>query len=403
MNFQPLIWREPWLAPIVLNIQSVISTRRVESMGITPDGKTLYYDPDYWKSLTKEEQLTSLLHELLHIASRHYARREGREKERWNQACDLSINYLLRQAGYKLPPGCIYDNINDSAEHIYDSFDVKEMESLKKRAERQKSQAADKEKKGSQEDGGRRSEDARTKKRPGDPDVPDAELEKWVPDDIGEETFSAEIGTGGLPLGDDLLDENEDGSCTCPLSTLDAIEKTGILAKEAGTGTTPLSRFFTPFTPKADWRTILQNYVKSMVGDDLDYLTYEFDEFGVCEDVLSPKPVRRICALVDESGSIEDTLYQQFLGELLKMDRFAEVDVSGFTDRTDLNAVPVKKYRRTMTGGTDVRPAYLQACQKEYDCILVLTDGYLEFPETEPVPTIWVMPWSLGKKKEVLI
>ena len=147
----------------------------------------------------------------------------------------------------------------------------------------------------------------------------------------------------------------------------------------------------------------MQNLVKSVLGDEYDYLSYEFDEFGICEDILSPKPRARICVLVDESGSIGDELYRQFLGELEKMKRFADIYASGFTDNTELNAVPLKDYRRTMTGGTDVFRAYEKACQLQFSCIIVLTDGYLEFPKHEPTDTIWAMPKSFGRKNEVII
>lgn len=384
MNFQALIWQEPWLAPIAVNISHIVATDRVASMGITPDGKTLYYNPTYWKALSKEEQLGSQAHVLLHIANRHMDRQEGREKTRWNLACDLSINYLLRFAGYALPPGVIYENMHDSAETIYDWLDDENRVDLERRASRVRKNAG-------------LTGKGKTKEKgtSGKGEVPsDGE---GASEENGDE-FRSE-----LPLSGDLLEENEDGSDSCPVSTWDAIDKAIALSKMAGHGTTVLSRLFTPYKGRADWRVILQNYVKSAVGDDLDYLSYEFDEFGVCEDILSPKPKIKICALVDESGSISDELYEQFLGELLKMDRYAEVDAAGFTDRTELNAVPVREYRRTMRGGTDVRHTYEQACQKEYDCIIILTDGYLEFPEREPLPTIWTMPQSFGRKMEVIL
>ena len=101
--------------------------------------------------------------------------------------------------------------------------------------------------------------------------------------------------------------------------------------------------------------------------------------------------------------SLSHDLFEQFLGELLRMSQFAEIFVSGFAGGTELNAVPLSKYERTMTGGTDVIPAYEQACREDFDCIVVLTDGYLAFPESEPRHTIWVMPESFGRRVEVIL
>ena len=202
-------------------------------------------------------------------------------------------------------------------------------------------------------------------------------------------------------LADDLLEQNADGTrCFQDLETRQTMESAGRLA---GQGTSPLAKSFRPAAPAVDWRTVLHNLVCSAVGAEMDYLDYEFDEFGVCEDVLMPKPRPKICVLTDESGSIEDRLYEQFLGELRKMGKTAGVCVSGFTDNTRFSPVPLRKYHRSMTGGTDVRRAYEQACRKHYDCIIILTDGFLEFPGREPCPTIWAMPEHHNRKWEVIL
>lgn len=357
MNFQELIWREPWLAPVALNLRNVIATSLLDTAGVTPDGKTLYYNPDFWKSLKRPERLAVQIHELLHIVHLHAKRRNDRDCELWNIACDIAINYQIERAGYKLPAGALLGE-KDSAEHIYEYL----------------------------------------KANLGEPKGKNA---KSIYSSAGRARRHDTDKAGGGVLTDDLLTKNLDGSDGwADIETLEAVESAG---KLAGRGSTSLAAAFIPTPPKGDWCVVLQGLVKSVLGDDLDYLSYEFDEFGICEDILSPKPQAKICTLVDESGSIEDELYARFLGELLKMARFARVYAAGFTDGTELNAVPLAQYRRTMTGGTDVRPAYRQACREDYDCIIVLTDGCLEFPDWEPKPTIWAMPESRQRKWEVLL
>lgn len=364
MNFSMLIWREPWLAPIVLNLHKVIATTQVETAGVTPDGKTLYYSPSFWKSLNPDERLGVQLHEMLHIANLHAARKGSRQHMLWNIACDMAINSQIQNSKYTLPKGAI-DGENDTAENIYERLLQKSRRSSRGQQGAKKS------------------------------------IYSGFGGTSGGKSCPQPEKAGEPLLNGDLLERNADGSSAVPdADTLEAIESAGRLA---GLGNSPLAKCFQPRAAKADWRVILQRYVKSALGDDLDYLSYEFDEFGICEDVLEKKPRAKICALVDESGSIEDKLYEQFLGELAKMTRFAKVFVSGFTDGTDLNAVPLEKYHRTMTGGTDVLPAYRQACKETFDCILVLTDGCLTFPITEPKPTIWVMPESHLRKREVIL
>lgn len=349
MDFTPLIWMEPWLTPVVLNLEHVIETESVSTAAVTPDGKTLRYNPRFWESLGDKQKIAVQIHELLHIVGQHAKRRGTRLWETWNIACDMAINYQIASCGYRLPKG-VLPGENDSAENIYQKLAA--------------------------QSGGNGIEENGTE---------------------GNGTEG-----NGVVLSDDLLIRNEDGSdASAGSDTSEAVE---FAFQIAGRGHTPLSRKFAPIPTKSDWRILLQMFVKSAIGDNCDYLSYEFDEFGVCEDILSPKPYWKICALVDESGSIGDELYEMFLGELGKMERFAEVVVSGFTDNTPFNAVPLEKYRRTMTGGTDVRRAYAEACRLQFDCIVVLTDGILaSFPSSEPVPTIWVMPNSFGRKREVLL
>lgn len=357
MNFSALIWNEPWLAPVVMNLRNVTETEDVPSAGVTPDGNTLYYNPAFWAKLNRNERLGVQLHEMLHIVNLHAARENGRQHSTWNMACDIAINYQITVSGYTLPEGTLPGE-NDTAENIYERLliDVK-------------------------------SDGAPNRK---------------------DSLYSGSCGCcqqideiGGFVIGDDLLERNADGSEGC--NTPDTLEAVESATKLAGQGSSPLAKRFKPVPAKADWRSILQHYARNIVGDDFDYIDYEFDEFGICEDILSPKPMAKICVLVDESGSIMDELYEQFLGELAKMSRFAKVYTSGFTDGTELNAVPLKQYERTMTGGTDVRRAYAQACEKDYDCMIILTDGYLDFPAKEPKPTIWVMPESHNRKMEVIL
>lgn len=357
MNFTKLIWYEPWLAPIALNIKNTVETESVETVAITPDGKILYYNKKFWKKLKKNERLAVQIHELLHIVNRHSLRENGRNHDVWNLACDTVINYQIRVSGYQMPAGTVWGE-NDTAENIYEEL----INYIKFESKKFKQKSA-----------------------------------------YSGEAYKIDRNNPVLKnlLYGDLLAKTEDGKKENLCSeTEEAVESSIHLA---GHGTTELSRMFSPHIVRGNWKEVLSNMTKSITGDDLDYLSYEFDEFGICEDILSKKPRPRICVLVDESSSITDELYEKFLGELKKISRFAEVYASGFTNKTELNAVPIKNYQRKMCGGTDVRICYTQACNENFDGIVILTDGCLKFPVIEPKPTIWAMPCSHGRKKEVII
>lgn len=393
MNFSRLIWAEPWLAPLVLNLRNVIATEAVETAAVTPDGETLYYNPVFWKGLMQKEQLGLQLHEILHIAHCHMARKAHREMKRWNIACDMAINYQLTASGYTLPQGAL-EGKDDTAENIYEFLLSKKMEGEMEK----KKETAMYVNRNVRCDGRK----IPCSEEPDD-EMDDNAFEKGDDLPTNDDCLQSDLCIQGVHYGD-LLPCNLDGSISSSRVTMEAVESVKRLAEVfAGRGTSPLAAAFQVLPARVDWRLVLNRMVKSVVGDDVDFLSYEFDEFGVCEDVLSPKPRTKICVLVDESGSISDELYGQFLGELEKMARFAEVYVSGFTDNSALNALPLKKYHRSMTGGTDVRVPYKEACKKDFDCIIVLTDGYLPFPDYELKPTIWAMPESFDRKMEVLL
>lgn len=79
------------------------SDRSVGTMAT--DGHRLLYNPDFVLGLSKEERLGVLVHEVMHCALAHFARRAGRDLGRWNVACDLAINPILIETGFELPPG----------------------------------------------------------------------------------------------------------------------------------------------------------------------------------------------------------------------------------------------------------------------------------------------------------
>jgi predicted metal-dependent peptidase len=71
---------------------------------LATDGRRLAYRPDFVTTLTPDELLGVVAHEVLHNALAHHARRDWREPRRWNVACDLAVNPLL-DAGFALPAG----------------------------------------------------------------------------------------------------------------------------------------------------------------------------------------------------------------------------------------------------------------------------------------------------------
>ena len=66
------------------------------------NGKRLAINPDWVNNLKADECKGVVAHEVMHNAMLHHTRRNNRDFEKWNVACDLAINHILKDAGYKL-------------------------------------------------------------------------------------------------------------------------------------------------------------------------------------------------------------------------------------------------------------------------------------------------------------
>lgn len=85
------------------------------------DGKCLFFNAEFVHSLTQQERVGVVAHEVMHCANGHIWRRENRDAEKWNEACDYAINPIVVKAGLTLPQGALLDASFEgkSAEEIY--------------------------------------------------------------------------------------------------------------------------------------------------------------------------------------------------------------------------------------------------------------------------------------------
>jgi predicted metal-dependent peptidase len=84
------------------------------------DGITLMFNPAYINELSLPKTISLLAHEVGHVALKHHMRRQNRDLDLWNQACDYAVNLILKEAKYDVN-GWLYDEKfeNMSAERIY--------------------------------------------------------------------------------------------------------------------------------------------------------------------------------------------------------------------------------------------------------------------------------------------
>lgn len=128
LNFQQLKLsilkdkRYAFFAHILLSIQLTYDANNNDGIASTDGHQEITFFPRFL-TLNQEDQMTVILHEILHIAFMHRFRKGNREIKRWNLACDYSINNLL-QSEYKRVfdtlGGCLNDlYLKHSPEEIY--------------------------------------------------------------------------------------------------------------------------------------------------------------------------------------------------------------------------------------------------------------------------------------------
>jgi predicted metal-dependent peptidase len=115
-----LIIDKPFLGALVLRLPLVEADPKWCRTTAT-DARSFYYNRDYIKALSFEQTKFILAHEALHCALSHFARREHRNKRRWDLACDFAVNPLLLADGLTpAPDALILDAYKDmTAEEIY--------------------------------------------------------------------------------------------------------------------------------------------------------------------------------------------------------------------------------------------------------------------------------------------
>lgn len=124
------------------------------------DGKNIYVDLNYFESLSEDDRLFTIAHEIMHIKFMHMYRLKDRDGKKrnlnlWNIATDAIINANLERDGFTIKEGYVNmpEALNYSAEEFYEIL-------LK---EKEKQQKAQENKEQNQGDSGEQSQDNENK------------------------------------------------------------------------------------------------------------------------------------------------------------------------------------------------------------------------------------------------
>tara|TARA_R110000772_G_scaffold84185_2_gene177852 strand:+ start:2882 stop:4192 length:1311 start_codon:yes stop_codon:yes gene_type:complete len=252
------------------------------------DGKTLYYNTQFFNMLTNKQIEFVIAHEILHCVFDHITRREDRDAQIYNIACDYLVNNVLVRDRIGEPVDQIqifqdfkYDKWTSEEvyDDIFDKYDEEELEKL--------GQMLD-------------------------------EHIDWEKSPDGDEGKSQK-GPAGNESG-------EDGRPTYTKDELKAIrdeikESMMSSAQAAGAGNTPgeIARMIKDITePKMNWREIIRQTIQSTIRNDFTFTRPS--RKGWHTNAILPgmnfDNTIDLCIALDMSGSISDQTGADFLGEI---------------------------------------------------------------------------------------
>ena len=346
-----LILRYPFVGNLLFGMDIVWDTS-IPTAGT--NGEVIVLNPDYVDSLTDEELVFLLAHEVCHPMLGHCFRLETRDRYKWNQAGDYVINHMLSEDKIgKMPDGGlldrnIYEQGKGNTEGIYNLL----------------------------------------------PDTPK--------DEQG-------MGGEGQPL-DDCIGNNSDGQVKTQsdLDRLSAkwkvkVAQSANATKIMGKMTSGIERLVNEvLRPKVDWRETLLRFMQKLRVDDRTYArpNRRFITQGMYMPSITGMGLGEIVVAVDCSGSVGQDEINQFNSEIntiwedLLPSRLHVVyfdnEVSHYDEFNKGDDVVIKPHGG---GGTAFSPVFEYLDKKDIQPVacVFLTDLYCnDFGREPEYPVLWI-------------
>ena len=395
---------QPFYGEILLNVD-VHETKLIPTAGVGWDKNRkrfqLHYNPEFFSWLTADEQMAVLEHELLHIALGHLSYRGGQAGDRlWNVAMDLAINSYVKN----LPHNIYFPYIHDQAVKANNGHEPITHDQILGLAP---------------------PLGVMSLCIPGDGMFVD-----YPPFLTSEQYYrllmeDPKIGQGDLAFdvhGHGVVEEVEGG-----VSGFEAFEKEAeskrITARAVGKAEKCNSWGNTPAELEAyirlmlsatiDWKNLFRYFVRKTVRSSVASTWRRANKKMRREDGSSLAPGRRttrqskFLVAVDESGSVDNDLMSEFLGELSVLSGYVQFTFLPFDSECGTPWIWKKKssistVKRTKCGGTNFSaPTKYFNDHKEYDGLIILTDLCADTPIACRSTRLWIAPKSSEHYKKV--
>jgi predicted metal-dependent peptidase len=355
------------------------------------DARAFYYNREVMAALTLEETKFMLAHEALHCALSHFARRMHRSKHRWDLACDLAINPLLKDDGLKPPPGMLIidDYRGMTAEEIYPLLE-----------EDDQRETFDDHLYDRDESGG--SGQGETPKPRGGGGFGDRQREPSQGEGPGT--------SQGRPAPKPLSPEERE---TLAIQWQQRMAGAAQQALQAGRLSGALGRMIDHLLqPQLPWRMVLARFLSSTARDDYSYMRPSRREGEYILPSLRSHQIDIVVA-IDTSGSVKEDELNEFMAEVnaLKGQIRARVTLLPCDEALPPGAhwvfEPWEEFRLPQEiqggGNTDFRPVFdwVERHGLQPETLVYFTDADGRFPDRPPpYPVVWLVkgkrtpPWG---------
>lgn len=353
-----LLVKYPFFGVLALRLR-MVPANDLPCRTLATDGTRIFYDEGFVRSTPAKLLRSGIAHEVIHCALAHIHRRGLRDYDKWAYAIDFATNSLLKESGFELGDGWLYDERfkGKSAEEIYD----------------------------------------------------------LLPDGIGKGKGNGNGngesgGFSGKPFDSHMAADESNPSNTAN-DWKDAI----IQAASVAAGKTPASiqRMVDMWTkPQVDWREKLWRFATATAKHDISWMRPQRRSlvYGTILPGHHSEAMNLAVVVSDDSGSISDKVLSAMAAEIngirasVRPQQTMHISCDAAINHEQMFEPDDDFVMTSMGGGgTDFRPPFerIEELGLKPDCLVYLTDGYGPFPDQEPqYPVLWCMttdvvpPWG---------
>lgn len=414
-----LLGKHPFIGEMLLRF-SIIPTYDRNCLTAATDGSKIFFDCEFYSTLTPGQREFVLAHEVWHNIFLHFVRRYARDMQLWNVATDMEINHMLQNEGLEvLKDACFPDPIvaGKNAEDIYAYLMKQAQKQQKKNGNSGKGQGNDQGQGGgsgdqddsSESNSSSSSNGGKQKQNQGNGNNQGKygnQFDKHIYEGDGNGNAQEQEGKFGK-RGDDPDFNPKMGDARETENKIKEMVTAVAQSIERKQGHLPAgidNLVKEMLKPEINWKERLSMFVTSCLGGDHSWKRCSRHALGRGMYLPGRNDQKLKAALIlDTSGSYLQDL-PKFLAEFKSLvESFGKYEITMIQCDAEVQDVktydaetPMEfdKFNAKGGGGSDFRPAFkkLRELGDDFDTCIVFTDGYISMPTyPPPYPTLFVL------------